>query len=60
MAETILTGEKIEEFPLRNRFCTTTDFLAIFSWFSENLLMGYCPSDAGNGNRNDEKVQYLG
>lgn len=59
MAEAVLAGEKIEEFFLGNRLCTATDFLTIFPGFAKDLFVRDCPCDAGYGNGNQEKINYL-
>lgn len=59
MAETILTGEKVEEFSLSNGLRTATYFLAVFPGFTEDFLVRDCPCDAGYGNGNQEKINYL-
>lgn len=60
MAEAVLAGEEVKEFPLGKGFCAATYFLAILSRLTEDFLMGDGPSDAGNGNGDEEKVKYLG
>jgi len=60
MAEAIFAGEEIEEFSLGNRFCAATYFLAVLPGFSEDFLVGHCPSNAGYGNGYQKKMKYLG
>lgn len=43
MTKTIFAGEEIEKFALPNGFAIVAHFLAILTWFSKNLFVGYCP-----------------
>jgi len=60
MAKTIFASEEVEEFPFVKRLRTAANLLAVFSGFTENLFVRNGPSDAGNRNGDEEKVDNLG
>jgi hypothetical protein len=58
MAEAVLAGEKIEEFFLAQIvYCHR--FFDNIPGFAKDLLVRDCPCDAGYGNGNQEKINYL-
>ena len=55
MTETILTGEKVEKFALKNCFAILASFHAVFTRLFKDFLMGDRPCDAGYWKGQHEK-----
>ena len=60
MAETVLAGEKVKELTSEERLRSAANILAVFSGFTENLLVRDCPRNTGDRKCNDEEVNNLG
>jgi hypothetical protein len=59
MAEAIFAGEEIKELPLEDRLAGSAALLAELARLAENLLLGDGPSDAGNGDGQNEQPDDL-
>ena len=59
VTEAVLTGEQIKKLPLHYVAALPAAARAEFARLAEHLLVRNGPTDAGNGNRNKQQLDYL-